>query len=316
MCDGESEYMRITYVNLWGGFLENNHQNNFFLTDIIREICPKCEVSLGYEKGTHYDLVFSIYKPILGAKYFLDMKHCEHKSVCFTGESYDIIETTPNCHAYIGFDLDKLHRDKNYEYLRFPLYAVYHMENLKKYKCNTFRELREKFKKNPKILKFSAVISNPNNQLRTSLIKKLITIGLCDSGGKTLNNIKMEMDDKILFCSNYPVNITFENLSKKSYITEKIYETYVSGSVPFYWGAPDVSEEFNPNSFVSFDSSDIESANESVHKAISLLTNLEELNKIRDIDPITNYRSDKYISYGKKILKNFLQKIIDKGISR
>lgn len=303
--------MRITYVNLWGGFSENNHQDECFLTDTIREIDPKCEISLGYEKGIHYDLVFSIFKPFPTTKYFLDMKQCEHKSVCFTGESCDIVETTPNCNAYIGFDLEELHQDKNYEYLRFPLYAAYHIENLKKHRCNTLQELQEKFKKTPTIPKFSAVVSNPNNYLRTSVIQKLISIGLCDSGGRTLNNVAMNIHDKISFCSNYPINIAFENLSKKYYITEKIYEAYVSGSVPFYWGADDISEEFNPNSFILFDTNNIESANNSIYKAISLLTNSEELSKMRDVDPTTNYRSDKYLSHGKEILKNFLKKIID-----
>jgi len=303
--------MRITYVNLWGGFSESNHQDECFLTDIIREIHPTCEVSLGYEKGTHYDLVFSMYRPIPMTKYFLDMKECEHKSVCFTGESYNIVETTPNCDAYIGFDLEELHQGKNYEYLRFPLYAAYHIANLKKYGCNTFQELREKFKKTPTIPKFSAVVSNPNNSLRTSVIQKLMSIGLCDSGGRTLNNVAMNMDDKISFCSNYPINIAFENLSKKHYITEKIYEAYVSGSVPFYWGADDISEEFNPNSFVLFDTNNTESANNSINKAISLLTNSEELNKIRDVDPTTNYRSDKYLSHGKEILKNFIMNVLE-----
>jgi hypothetical protein len=303
--------MRITYVNLWAGFSESNYQEECFLTDVIREIYPKCEVSLGYEMGTHYDLIFSIYRPIPSAKYFLDMRQCEHKSVCFTGESYDIVETTPNCNAYIGYDLDELHKGKNYDYLRFPLYAAYHIANLKKYGCNTFEELREKFKKTPTIPKFSAVVSNPSNSLRTSVIEKLISMGLCDSGGRTLNNVTMNMDDKISFCSHYPINIAFENLSKKSYITEKIYEAYVSGSVPFYWGASDICEEFNPSSFIPFDTSSAESANESINKAISLLTNLKELNRMKDVDPITNYRSGKYLSHGKEILKNFIMNVLE-----
>lgn len=306
--------MRITYVNLWGGFEESKHQEECFLTDVIREIYPKCEVSLGYEKGVHYDMVFSMYAPIPNSKFFLDMSKCNHKSVCFTGESYDIVQTTPNCSAYIGYDLEEDHQNKDYDYLRLPLYAVYHMVNLKKHQCNSFEELRSKFKKTPTIPKFSAVVSNPNNTLRTSLIQKLVSMGLCDSGGRVFNNANLgrSIEDKIVFCSDRPINIAFENLSKKSYITEKIYEAYISGSVPLYWGASDISEEFNPNSFLLFDTISTEKANNSILEAISMLTNQKELNKIRSVDPTTGFRSHKYMSNGKQILKNFIMNIMEK----
>lgn len=305
--------MKITYVNLWGGFEENKQQENCFLTNIIREIYPKCEVSLGYERGVHYDIVFSIFKPHFNSKYYLDMKDCNHKSVCFTGESYDIVQTTPNCNVYIGFDLEEDHQNKDYEYLRFPLYAAYHIENLKKYNCNGFEELRKKITSTHKKTKISAVVSNPHNQMRTSILQKLVSMNLCDSGGKVLNNIGYCVENKLKFCSEYPINLAFENTSKKSYITEKIYEAYISGSIPLYWGASDILDEFNPNSFILFDTSNTEKANNTILKAISMLTNQEELNKIRSVDPITNFRSDKYITGGNKTLKNFLQKIIEES---
>lgn len=307
--------MRITYVNLWGGFEENKWHETGFLTETVREIYPNCEVSLGYEKGVHYDIVFSMFAPFPSSKFFLDMKECGHKSICFTGESYDIVQTTPNCDAYIGYDMEEDHQTEEYDYLRFPLYAAYHIANLKKYGCNNFEELRNKFMKVPTIQKFSAVVSNPSNLLRTSLIEKLISMGLCDSGGRVLNNtnLKKPIEDKLIFCSERPINIAFENLSKKSYITEKIYEAYISGCVPFYWGAPDISDEFNPDSFILFDTTSLEKANESVDKAISLLTNREELNKICSVDPATGFRSHKYMLHGKQILKNFIMNIMEKS---
>jgi hypothetical protein len=230
------------------------------------------------------------------------------KSLCFTGESYDLERTTPGCDAYVGFDLEDDVKDE-VSYLRFPLYAAYHLNNIDKYGCSTFEELRSKFV-NTKMSKISAVVSNPSNGLRNSVLKYLLNGGMCVSGGSVHNNAG-SVDDKLDFTSKYAVGMAFENLSKKSYITEKVYEVLAVNSVPFYWGASDIAEEFNPDSYIKFDVSNQDAAQKSCDDVLSLLTDQSRIDKMMQVDPITGFRSEKYIRDGKNILKNFIMNLVE-----
>ena len=49
----------------------------------------------------------------------------------------------------------------------------------------------------------------------------------------------------------YKFSIAFENRSFPGYITEKIWDAFISGTIPIYWGCPEVSNFFNPASFVN-----------------------------------------------------------------
>ena len=49
----------------------------------------------------------------------------------------------------------------------------------------------------------------------------------------------------------YKFSIAFENASHRGYTSEKLITAMVAGSVPIYWGNPDVSAEFNTEAFVS-----------------------------------------------------------------
>lgn len=300
--------MKIAYVNTWGGFEEAFADNcdSFVITRMLREAFPKCEIQVGMDNSS--DLVFSLYRPMVGSPSYADISKVKCKKIAFTGESYDIVSTTPGCDAYIGFDLEE-DMPNDVMALRFPLYAIYHQDYLDKHGCASFEELREKFRKD-KIRKISAVVSNPSNGLRTSLIQYLVQNGVCDSGGKVCNNVG-EVSDKLDFTSKYSAAIAFENLPRKSYITEKIYEAFIVNSVPIYWGADDIELEFNPNSYIRFDSTNQESVNQSMAEIFSLLSDKDRLHMMSTADPITGYRAEKYIRDGRQIFKDFVMKVMD-----
>lgn len=300
--------LKICYVNTWGGFDQGDNAETCFFSRILREVDPACTVDIGYEPSKDYDLVISMYRPILGSNSYRDMTTVKAKSLCFTGESYDLIKTTPGCDAYVGFDLEDDVKDE-VSYLRFPLYAAYHLNNLDKYGCSTFEELRGKFV-DAKSIKISAMVSNPSNRLRTSVLGYLLNTGMCVSGGAVHNNVS-SVGDKLDFTSKYAVGMAFENLSKKSYITEKMYEVLAVNSVPFYWGASDIAEEFNPDSYIQFDVSNQDAAQKSCDEVILLLTNASYLDKMSQVDPISGFRSEKYIRDGKNILKNFVMNLVE-----
>jgi hypothetical protein len=298
--------MKVCYVNPWGGFDINFATNGFYISKLLREIDPKCEIQLGLD--TSADLIISLYRPMDGHPQFADMRTVKGNTICFTGESYDIVSTTPGCKAYIGFDLEQ-DMPKDVMSLRYPLYALYHQDYMDKHGCSSFEELRERYKSQKKP-KMSAVVSNPSNGLRTSLIEHLVRQGLCMSGGRVHNNVG-EIEDKLKFTSEYGVALAFENLSRKSYITEKIYEAFVVNAVPVYWGAEDITEEFNPDSYIVFDVSSNEAANKSFMNILSLLSDEERINSMSKVDPISGFRSERYIRDGKSILKNFIMSVLD-----
>jgi len=60
------------------------------------------------------------------------------------------------------------------------------------------------------------------------------------------------LDSPNLF-SKYKFVISFENSFENEYITEKLVNTMLGGSIPIYRGAPNVSEYFNTESFINFD---------------------------------------------------------------
>jgi len=57
--------------------------------------------------------------------------------------------------------------------------------------------------------------------------------------------------EKINFIKNYKFTIAFENSTSPGYTTEKLWQPMLSGSVPVYWGNPEVDRMFNTRSFVN-----------------------------------------------------------------
>ena len=57
-----------------------------------------------------------------------------------------------------------------------------------------------------------------------------------DSGGRWNNNIGGAVKDKIEWLRGYKFNICFENSSYPGYLTEKLFDSYMAGCIPVYWG--------------------------------------------------------------------------------
>ena len=66
----------------------------------------------------------------------------------------------------------------------------------------------------------------------------------------TANAINAQLA-KLEFLSSYRFTIAFENTSVDGYVTEKIVHPLIAGSIPVYWGSPDVAERYNPDAFIN-----------------------------------------------------------------
>jgi hypothetical protein len=42
--------------------------------------------------------------------------------------------------------------------------------------------------------------------------------------------------------SKYRFSLCFENMPMTGYVTEKLFDCFYAGTVPIYWGAPDINE--------------------------------------------------------------------------
>ncbi len=104
----------------------------------------------------------------------------------------------------------------------------------------------------------SFIISGYNpgkNGNRVEFFQKLCRYKKVDSGGRKFNNIGGPIPGgprgKVDFLRQYKFNIAFENRSLPGYTTEKIYEPMIARCLPIYWGDPDISDHFNPRSFLN-----------------------------------------------------------------
>jgi hypothetical protein len=52
------------------------------------------------------------------------------------------------------------------------------------------------------------------------------------------------------FISNYKFMICFENVSRPNYFTEKLINAYYNGTIPIYWGCPNIGDYINLDSIL------------------------------------------------------------------
>ena len=103
------------------------------------------------------------------------------------------------------------------------------------------------------------VYSNPQaHPYRDGIFHMLSRYKKVDSAGRHLNNYGDELvnaadwrEAKVAFQQHYKFSIAFENATHRGYTTEKLINPMLAGSIPIYWGNPEVGKCFNTRSFVN-----------------------------------------------------------------
>lgn len=95
--------------------------------------------------------------------------------------------------------------------------------------------------------KICMLISTLKNQIgQTEYLEELMQYVDIDSYGKLHNNIFIENDNrretKLEIYSKYKFVIAFENAVCNDYVTDIFYDPLLTGSVPVYFGAPNINE--------------------------------------------------------------------------
>ena len=63
------------------------------------------------------------------------------------------------------------------------------------------------------------------------------------------NRIK-NVKNKIEFLSSYKFSISMENSEGDGYVTEKIIESFIAGTIPIYYGDYMIDEYINPKAYI------------------------------------------------------------------
>lgn len=101
-----------------------------------------------------------------------------------------------------------------------------------------------------------AVISNSCGSVRNSFLSALDKTTRVDYGGTYKNNIGYSVagdhgtKDILDFYKQYKFVVAMENSVGDFYITEKIYNALKAGTIPIYWGSPNVFNYCNSKRFI------------------------------------------------------------------
>jgi hypothetical protein len=239
--------LKVKFEDFWAGF-----DGDFFIW-ILNEA--------GYNVKISNDPDLLIYS-VFGKNH--ERYTC--KKVFFTGENI----RPPAGEYALSFDFSN--DPKHY---RFPLYAWYRWSwateggglgktlNLNLDSILQPKLSREElFKKKTKFCTF--IQRNPSCQHRNNFFNALNSRKKVDSAGIVLNNTGFLVENKLEFINDYKFNIAFENSRYPGYVTEKIFEPMLMGTIPLYWGSPTVNIEFNEKSFVNLNEMSIDEAVETV----------------------------------------------------
>ena len=85
---------------------------------------------------------------------------------------------------------------------------------------------------------------------RLIFIEELNKYKKVDMGGKYNNNVGGPIKDKIEFFKDYKFSIAMENRKGDGYASEKIIDSFISGTIPIYYGNYLIEEYINPKTFI------------------------------------------------------------------
>tara|TARA_Y100000591_G_scaffold126524_1_gene108415 strand:- start:30752 stop:31687 length:936 start_codon:yes stop_codon:yes gene_type:complete len=153
--------------------------------------------------------------------------------------------------------------------------------------------------------KFCLFISqNLLNKNKIHILRTLSTLGQIDSlQGIAQNNPKLQTSncynsyELLKLFNRYKFIICVENSKTIGYITEKIFNIFLSKSIPIYDGDPNINDFIERNTYISFDNK--------ITEKISLLMNNEEL-----YNNMLNQKKTKELDY------SFIDQNFDKLIKK
>ena len=236
-----------------GGTFTFNVNDNFFVNLIkmhidvvsINGVNPQVKV---IEPSQNPDILFyssfgeSIESYRAGRKVFVSREPAPYRTDADFNLTFDASKDTKTNHPQKG----PLPHN-----VRLPAWVLNFDDTILKSRQYDNNHKREKF--------CSYVATNPGFENNRQIFVERLSSQYkhVDCGGVHLNNISgaiprgTNASGKIEHNKQYKFAIAFENKQYPGYVTEKIYDAYRSGCIPIYWGTPDVTQDFNPTTFIN-----------------------------------------------------------------
>lgn len=121
------------------------------------------------------------------------------------------------------------------------------------------------------------VVSNGSATVRNRFFQKLNKYKPVHSCGRALNNCGMvaplDLPSYFKFLSQFKFMICFENRALPEYLTEKLHNAWLGGTVPIYWGADRAQEWLNPEAFLQLPTAATEADMDALVQRVAALDN-------------------------------------------
>jgi hypothetical protein len=179
---------------------------------------------------------------------FYDVFGCEHLNPRYNNSikiAYYSENIIPDFHQ-ADYALSQAHINYLDRYYKYPSF-IYRL------RMNNKINIYNKRKKVNNRKKFCvAVISNncSSDNFRLDFINQLNKYKKVDMAGKVFNNIGKIIENKNEFLSSYKFSIAMENSNGDGYISEKIIDSFISGTIPIYYGDYMIDEYINPKAYI------------------------------------------------------------------
>ena len=283
--------IKIWYTDFYRGFDPYNN----YLTNLLSQ-----SFDLEIDSKDPEYLVFSCY-----GQDFLQYPDCVR--IFYTGEN--LVPDFNLCDYAIGFHFF----DFGDRYLRYPNFAL--MED-------QLEELVRPKSFGPEDLDHKAYFCNfiysnsEADHIRDRFFHLLSRYKTVQSPGRHLKNSRELIGDrfkddwmysKLDFQRKCKFSIAFENSSSPGYTTEKIMHAFITGTIPIYWGNPEISRDFNPEAFINCH--DFSSLDQVVEKIIQIDTDPELYLSILNQPPFRHNELPQHLRQSR--FQDFLKRILD-----
>lgn len=223
----------ISYYD-WGK--TTNAEEEWF-TSFIRKNIPTLNVKLNfygvYGKGKF------VHRAIEGRKIFFSMENLDRK---FTGWNWKFGDyALPYVDLAMGFsEID------NAKYLRFPLWIKYVFSPLadKQEIVETVNRINTIHY--PKTKECALIAGHDKHGTRSMVYEGLKDLLTIECAGRWNNNTtelwNIYKDNKLDYLRKFKFNICPENVNTNLYVTEKLFEAFLSDAIPIYYGSDNQPE--------------------------------------------------------------------------
>lgn len=205
---------------------------------------------------------------IICSVYGKPYQYCKYPQVriMYTGENY-IPDFNLVDYALIPYDLKLYDRCFYYPSFSNNYERTLELENID-------RNYTIEFLKSKKYFANFITSYDSENNIRGDFFKELSKYKRVDSPGRYLNNmpngetVKFMTDSKTNFQKSSKFSLCFESTKHQGFVTEKLMDAIVAGSIPVYYGSETVTDIFNKNAFINCN--DYNSFQEVINKIIEL----------------------------------------------